>query len=73
MAAISLDIAAMNVREIINQSMKKSARKELLNYVMNYYSSNQKIRIWGTAQSAVYLCRLIERNLVCMMLQQISL
>ena len=57
MAVISY--AAMNVRKIIKQSTKKTAKSERLNYVMSCYSSSQKVLIRVTAQSAVYLCRLI--------------
>jgi hypothetical protein len=57
------DIAAMNVREIINLSMKKTAKSGRLNYVMNCYSNSQMKQLLGTARSAVYLCRSINKNL----------
>ena len=60
---VKLNTAAMNVGKIIKQSTKKNANNGLLNYVMNYYSSNQKARTWGTAQSAVYLFLLRCQNL----------
>ena len=62
MVAISSDIAAMTVREIINPSMRKHARSELLKYMMTCYSNNLKARL-GTVQSVWSLCRLVDRNL----------
>eukprot|EP00984_Skeletonema_dohrnii_P026959 scaffold16385_cov73-Skeletonema_dohrnii-CCMP3373.AAC.6 len=50
--AISLDIAAMTVKKIINLSTKRHARNERLNYVMSCYLSNRKAHISGTARSA---------------------
>ena len=58
--------SAMNAGKIMHQVMKMRARNERRNYVMNYYSSNRKTVIWGTARSAVYLCRLIQGDISLM-------
>ena len=60
---ISFVIAAIHVRKIINRSTKKHARCEQLNYVTNYCLGNRKAIIMVTVRSAVYLYRLIKRNL----------
>ncbi len=50
-------------RENHKSSTKRSAKYERLSYVTNYCSSNRKAVTSVTAQSAVYLYRLIRRNL----------
>jgi hypothetical protein len=64
---ILFDIAAMSARKSIYHNTKRivRVRNERLNYVMNYYSSNQKAAIMGTAPSACYLSLLMSRNHHC--------
>jgi hypothetical protein len=55
-----VNIAATNVRKIINHSTRKHVRDERLNYVTRFYSSNRTVRVVGTVQSVSYHCRLIQ-------------
>mmetsp|Transcript_25402 Transcript_25402/g.37442 ORF Transcript_25402/g.37442 Transcript_25402/m.37442 type:complete len:94 (-) Transcript_25402:224-505(-) len=62
--ANSFDIAASNVRRIIGRSINETARREWLNYVTKFYSSNRKAAISVTAPSVVCRDRLIKKNLL---------
>ena len=66
MIANSLDIAAMNEGNHISEH--KRSVQEASGWLpwKEYYSSNLRANILGTARSAVYICLLTYQNLLCM-------
>jgi hypothetical protein len=60
--ANQFDIAAMNVREIIDSSTKERVRSGRLSCVMKFYSRNPKAVVSATARFAFCHSLMIKKN-----------